>query len=108
MKAIESEIDSLYNNEIPSGRKAISSKWVFKRKYDADGNLEQHIARLIAQGFVQKHGVDYDETFSPVVMFESVQTVIALAAKHVLKQQEGFDIKDKKIPCQVPFLKSLV
>ena len=69
----------------PRGRKAIGSKWVFKRKYDSDGNMKQHKARLVAQGFLQKHGVDYDETFCPVVRFESVRTVIALAAKHDLK-----------------------
>ena len=47
--------------------------------------MKQHKARLVAQGFLQKHGVDNDETFCPVVRFESVRTVIALAAKHDLK-----------------------
>ena len=47
--------------------------------------MKQHKARLVAQGFLQNHGVDYDETFFPVVRFESVRTVIALAAKHDLK-----------------------
>ena len=47
--------------------------------------MKQHKARLVAQGFLQKHGVDYDETFCPVVRFESVRTVIALAVKHDLK-----------------------
>ena len=47
--------------------------------------MKQHKARLVAQGFLQKHGVDYNETFCPVVRFESVRTVIALAAKHDLK-----------------------
>ena len=78
MKAMESEINSLNTNkvwdlaELPCGRKAIGSKWVFKRKYDSGGNTKQHKARLVAQGFLQKHGVDYDETFCPVVRFESV------------------------------------
>ena len=91
MKAMESEINSLNTNkvwdlaELPCGRKAIGSKWVFKRKYDSGGKMKQHKARLVAQGFLQKHGVDYNETFCPVVRFESVQTVIALAAKHDLK-----------------------
>ena len=47
--------------------------------------MKQHKARLVAQGFLQKHGVDYDETFCPVIRFESVRTVIALAAKNDLK-----------------------
>ena len=78
MKAMESEINSLNANkvwdltELPCGQKAIGSKLVFKRKYDSGGNMNQHKARLIAQGFLQKHGVDYDETFCPVLRFESV------------------------------------
>ena len=90
MKAMESEINSLNTNkvwdlaEVPCGQKAIGSKWVFKRKYNSGGNMKQHKARLIAQGFLQKH-VDYNETFCPIVRFKSVQTAIALAAKHDLK-----------------------
>ena len=47
--------------------------------------MKQHKARLVSQSFLQKHGVEYDETFCPVVRFESIRTVIALAAKHDLK-----------------------
>ena len=47
--------------------------------------MKQHKAWLVAQGLFQKYGVDYDETFCPVVRFKSVRTVIALAAKHDLK-----------------------
>ena len=91
IKAMKSEINSLHANkvwdltELPKDRKAIGSKWVFKRKYDADGNLEYYKARLVAQGFLQKHGAHYDETFCPAVRFESIRTIIALAAKHGLK-----------------------
>ncbi|CAB4008956.1 Hypothetical predicted protein, partial [Paramuricea clavata] len=66
-------------------RKAVGSKWVFRVKTDADGTVETHKARLVAQGFSQTFGDDYDETFSPVARFESVRTVIALAAQHGLK-----------------------
>ena len=52
---------------------------------DAEGKVERYKARLVAQGFAQRHGQDYDETFCPVVRFESVRTVIALAAKYGLK-----------------------
>ena len=47
--------------------------------------MKQHKARLVAQGFLQKHGVDYDETFCPFVRFKSVRTLIALEAKYDLK-----------------------
>ena len=89
--AMEKEMKSLHANnvwdlvELPKDRKAIGSKWVFKLKTGADGLVERHKARLVAQGFSQKFGADYDETFCPVVRFESVRTVIALAVQNGLK-----------------------
>ena len=91
VKAMEKEMESLKTNEVwdlvelPENRKAIGSKWVFRVKTDANGTVETHKARLVAQGFSQSFGDDYDETFSPVARFESVRTVIALAAQHGLK-----------------------
>ena len=85
------EIESLHANdmwdlvELPEGRKAVGSKWVLKLKLNADGVIERHKARLVAQGFSQKHGLDYDETFSPVARFESLQTVIALSVINSFK-----------------------
>ncbi len=86
-EAMEKEMESLYANnvwklvELPKDRKTVGSKWVFKVKADADGIFESYKACLVAQGFSQKFGSDYDETFSPVVRFESVRTIIALAAQ---------------------------
>ena len=91
MKAMEAELESLHKNqvwelsELPPGRKPVGSKWVFKRKRDADGNVKRYKARLVAQGCNQKYGIDYDETFCPVVRFESVRALIALAAKQKLQ-----------------------
>ena len=71
--ACQYEIDALAKNgtwtlvDLPVGRKAVKSKWVFKRK--ADGCYH---ARLVAKGFMQIQGIDYDETFSPVAQFESL------------------------------------
>lgn len=87
-------MESLHTNEVwdlvelPSGRKAIGCKRVFKRKHDVDGSMERHKARLVAQGFNQKYEVDYDETFCPV-RFESVRTIISLAAKYDLKLHQA-------------------
>lgn len=85
---MEKEMQSLHQNKVwelvehPVGRKLIGSKWVFKRKVDANGDVERFKARLVAQGFNQKY--DYEETFSPVVRFESIRSVIALGAQHNL------------------------
>ena len=88
---MKNEMDSLHDNnvwelvELPTGRKPVGSKWVFKVKTNADGSIERCKARLVAQGFSQKEGLDYDETFSPVVRSESVRSVIALASINNLK-----------------------
>ena len=88
--AIKAEIDSLRKHdvwdlvELPEGRRPVGSKWVFKVKKNADGSISRCKARLVAQGFSQREGLDYDETFSPVVRSESVRSVIALACKEGL------------------------
>ena len=53
-------------------------------KVGCDGSVEHHKARFVAQGFSQKYDLDYDETFSPVVRFESLRTMIALAVQNNL------------------------
>jgi hypothetical protein len=74
------EIDALAKNgtwelvDLPSGREAVKSKWVFKFK--ADGH---YCVRLVAKGFTQIPGVDFDETFSPVTHFELLHLLLALA-----------------------------
>lgn len=93
-KAMQQEINSLHKHnvwtltELPEGRKVIGGKWVFKVKHNADGSVEKHKARLVAQGFSQKYGIDYDETFSPAVRLESIRTVIALAVKKGVKMHQ--------------------
>ena len=88
---MKGEIDSLHQHnvwdlvELPEGRKPVGSKWVFKVKTNADGTTERFKARLVAQGYTQREGLDYDETFSPVVRSESVRSVISLACKEGLK-----------------------
>ncbi|KAK8632907.1 hypothetical protein V6N13_073286 [Hibiscus sabdariffa] len=88
LEAMRSEIDSMSENQVwtfvepPEGIKPIGCKWVFKKKTDMDGNVQTYKGRLVAKGFRQIHGVDYDETFSPVAMFKSIRILLAIAAFH--------------------------
>ena len=66
--------------ELPDGRKAIGSRWVLDIKYNATGTIERYKARLVAMGNQMIHGVDFKETFSPVVRTESLRLILAAAA----------------------------
>ncbi|CAI7783377.1 unnamed protein product [Closterium sp. NIES-54] len=82
-KAVESELKSIEENgtwelvELLEGRKAITSKWLFKIKSDADGKIERYKSRLVAKGYQQKEKVDYKELFAPVVKPTTLRTLLA-------------------------------
>ncbi|KAG8478249.1 hypothetical protein CXB51_028152 [Gossypium anomalum] len=88
LEAMRSKMDSMYENQVwtlvdpPEGVKPIGCKWVFKKKTDNDGNVQTYKGRLVAKGFRQIHGVDYDETFSPVAMFKSIRILLAIVSFH--------------------------
>ena len=97
-EAMEAEFQSLSTNQVwdlvtpPKDCKVINSKWVFKCKLGQHGQVERYKARLVAQGYSQRPGIDYEETFAPVVRFESVRSVIALAVHGNMKLHQ-MDVK---------------
>jgi hypothetical protein len=87
IKAMREEMASIEQNntwqlvDLPRGHKAIRLKWVYKLKRDGAGNIIKHNAWLVANGYVQQPGVDFDEVFAPVARMESVRMVLAVAAQ---------------------------
>ena len=87
IKAMEDESKSLEDRGTwkvvprPEGRKVVSSKWVYRIKYNADGNISRYKARLVARGYTQVFGVDYTETFAPVTRVETLRLLFAMAVQ---------------------------
>ena len=84
-KATESEYKSLIDNHTwelvppPHDKNIVGSKWVFKVKRNTDGTVQKFKARLVAQGYTQSPGINYDEVFAPVVRYMSIRSLLAVA-----------------------------
>jgi hypothetical protein len=84
-RAMEEEYADLLANHTwdlvpcPPGTNVVTDKWLFRHKLTLDGSLDRYKARWVLRGFTQRPGVDYDETFSPVVKFATVHVVLSLA-----------------------------
>ena len=95
---MKEEFDSLMENgtwkyqELPKERKTVKNKWIYKVKLAVDGSVDRYKARLVAKGFTQKEGVDYTETSSPVIKFDSIRTVLSIAAAEDMNITQ-FDVR---------------
>lgn len=74
---------------LPKSTHIVGSKFVWRTKRDKRGRIHKYKARLVAQGFNQKEGVDFNETFAPVAKFTSIRTLVALAAAHNLHLEQA-------------------
>nr|GFB07230.1 ribonuclease H-like domain, reverse transcriptase, RNA-dependent DNA polymerase [Tanacetum cinerariifolium] len=86
IEAMKVEIESININNtwklttLPKDHKAIGLKWEFKMKRDANGEILKHKTRLVAKGYIQEHGIDFDEVFTQVARIKTIRLILALAA----------------------------
>lgn len=95
---MEREYNSLMDNRTwilvlpPPGWKIIQCKWVYEIKYTSNSDIDKYKARLVAKGYSQVHGVDYIETFSPVIKHDSIRVIFAIAVVLRMHMRQ-FDIE---------------
>ncbi|KAL0430747.1 UNVERIFIED_CONTAM: Retrovirus-related Pol polyprotein from transposon RE2 [Sesamum radiatum] len=89
-EAVKSDIDSTESNgtwmlvDLPPRCTTIGCKWIFKKKLKPNGTVDKFKSRLVAKGFKQNEGIDYFDTYSPVVWLTTIQVLIALASVYSL------------------------
>ena len=84
---MEAKMESIKRNntwelmELPVGGKAIGVKWVYKTKFNENGEIDKCKARLVVKGYSQKHGIDYIEVFEHMAWLDTIRLIIALATQ---------------------------
>ena len=98
-EAMNEEMRGLLQNatweivDLPKGKIPVSCRWVFTLKCKADGSIDRHKARLVARGYTQTYGIDYQETFAPVAKLNTIRILISLAINFDWPLQQ-YDIKN--------------
>jgi hypothetical protein len=106
-EAIASELESLASKgvytevDLPPGRHALPSKWVFEIKRDAYGEIDRYKARFVAKGFMQRYGRDYEEIFAPTCSPVTLRVLLGIAAEQDL-EIEQLDIKTAFLNGELP------
>ena len=81
VEAMTEEYQSIMKNNVrdivpkPEGKSVVSSRWIYKIKHAIDRSIEKYKARLVARGFSQKEGIDYEETFAPIARYTSIRAI---------------------------------
>ena len=84
-ESMHQELHQFVRNDVwelvprPKDTNVIGTKWIFKNKTDEDGEVVQNKSRLVAQGYTQVKGIDFDESFAPVVRLESIRILLSIA-----------------------------
>lgn len=90
-EAMDAKYQSLLKNntwelvDLPPSNRVIGCKWIFKTKYKIDGSIDKHKDRIVAKGYAQKEGIDYDETFAPITKIKTLRMIFSLAAQFCWK-----------------------
>ena len=98
-EAVLEEMRALKKNEtweltvLPTGKRTVDCKWIFTIKYNAEGEIDRYKARLVARGFTQTYGLDYEETFAPVAKLNTVRVLLSLAVNLDWPLRQ-FDVKN--------------
>ncbi|GJT84538.1 retrovirus-related pol polyprotein from transposon TNT 1-94 [Tanacetum coccineum] len=96
--AMQEELNQFVANDVwelvplPMSQSVIGTKWVFRNKLDENGIVSRNKARLVAQGYNQQEGIDYDETYAPVARLESIRILLAIACANNFKLYQ-MDVK---------------
>ena len=84
---MDEEIECIAKNQtwelvdVPKDKDVINLKWIYKTKKDADGNVQNHKARMVTRGFTQQPDIEFNETFSPIACMDIIRKVLAIAAQ---------------------------
>ena len=98
INAMQEELNQFARSEVwdlvprPNDKNVVGTKWIFKNKLDENGTIVRNKARLVAQGYSQIEGIDFEETFAPVARLESIRILLAIACSLKFKLYQ-MDVK---------------